>query len=334
MTITQTNKLNIAYKRLSGLVNSNPFLGTGNETIASNVQIGSSTIFGQAIDTDPAVTVNAGIAERKVFKLTAVPSGYYIEPGEGNDPQPHVWKLQEYQDSTSTWIDFQGQLIGSSFGEGYYPKLYRNFVGDNGTDFGTDDVKLEQEVAKLSELNWMVDYFAGTLWFQNLTSEVPTDSWVVVAYKYTGQYLDTVVGEGGGGGSGGGVITIDSTPTAGFPPARTTLTLGSYELFLLDAANENIRIELPSVVGNENRKVTFKRKDSNYQNKVYVMGKMSPIVIGETSTGLYTIQYIDDVGSNSTSGFTDYPTDAVARYLYIQNETLSLYCDGTKWHIV
>lgn len=326
MSIKTENKIDIAYKRLAGLANTNPLYGTNNETIASNVQLGSFQIFGDSIDQNPDNAAALGIARKSIFKLQVVDSGI-------RDGKNYVWKLLKYNSLTDEWTPYSGQLIPASFGLDYYPKIYSTYVGSGDTDFNALDPA--QEISKNSESNWLIDCFASILVFQDLETVMPTDQWVVVAYEYTGKYLDEVVGSGGGSGggnTGSGHRTITSTPKNNdFPPQKTSLDIGNDELFLLDAVNSNIEIELPLASENQNKKIKFKRiDDTSTDNYVYIHGFVLSDPIGGS-----TYQFIDDRGGQfqAYEAGTNPPIDK-GIYLHVQYETITLYCDGNKWHII
>ena len=318
MALTNNNTLDIAYKKLVGKTHTSSGFLSSQEENGTFAQLDVSKVFGQVIPSLASQAVSEGIAEEVTLYLKGDSRSQYDESGEGLGT--HAFNL--YTDQALT-IPFQGNIIPDSFGASYAP------------DLKTD---ADEKVDKSSNHNWTFDASSAVVWFQNTSvAPVPSDGWKITVYKYIGKSLSETIDESGGS-TGGGVTTIDSSPTAGFPPQHTNITLASYELFLLDASTQSIRIELPSVVGNENRKVTFKRKDNNSDNIIFVMGKITEILANGQPSGLSSVEYIDDVGSSSILstqiGVTTTPSDNLARYLHVQNETLSLYCDGTKWHII
>lgn len=327
MAINTTNQLELVYKKLSGVLSTNNTFGVGNENIVTSIQLGSYQIFGDTIDENPQTAESQNVAKKTVFKLKGVAasldSGVY-----------YVLRLQKYNDTSTLWEDFTGQIIPFNFGADYYPSLYKTgaVTLQNSYDLSNTSINTDNQEDKNSDKNWFVDTAAGALWYQD-QGLIPTaadygpitEDWFVIAYEYTGRYLDEVAGTGGGGSGGGGVRTLNDDDVT------TPLNIGTDDLFLIDATNKPIKVELPSASGNAKKRIVFKRIDESV-NTVYVMGKK-----GITDGSVTAIEYIDDIGTDTAVEGSDAaewePGNTHAFYLYVKNETISLYCDGTKWHI-
>lgn len=327
MSITTQNKLDIAYKRLAGLANTNPAYGTNNETIASNVQLGSFQIFGESIDQNPDNAVNAGIARKSIFKLQVVDSG--IRNGKY-----YVWKLLKYDVATSDWLPYSGQLIPASFGLDYYPKIYSSYTGSGDTDFGA--LVPAQEISKNSESNWLIDCFASILVFQDLDNVSPSDEWVVVAYEYTGKYLDEVVGSGGGGGT-------SPLPTEDTLYKPTDANLSNIDYFV-DINGRSNTVKYIFLHGNPSSNQGAPALDSSHKvtqlqlwQHQYGINKTKEIVVknlGHEDPEVTTPSTIEiQVSSDGTDGYL-LNGSRDSHYLYAVGETVTLLWDGTEWHII
>lgn len=336
MPINTGNQLEIAYKRLFGVATTNPIFGIGNEEIASSVQLGSYQIFGQQIVASPDDAVASGVAAKTIFRISPVPSSLI----EGIN---YVWKLQKY-DGTQ-WSDFSGQLIPFTFGQDYYPLLYKSGASSlvNSEEFGNININIGNQEDKNSAKNWFVDTFAGTLWFQDNTGDQITDEWFIIAYEYTGQYLDQVVAEGGGGGGllGGVQKPYYNSYAAG--DAQFSFN-ASYSYYLFYGHDQG-----KAIFG------TGSRHEDGYDMTLFnlVNGGNSPRQIIVKNIGLP-----DEVEDPSTQQMVPYqqihdtyegPLTVEVRAgsnvklngviggkhrLYVPGETVTLLWDGEEWHIV
>jgi hypothetical protein len=222
MALTQLNQLAIAFKKLAGRTHTNSNFGVGNEAIGSQIQLGSSTIFGGSIPVTPTSSLFSltGNVEKVRFELVALPASQYT---------PIVGAL------TGTTIDDQGdgvpnqgtytngihayalRLTGSYNTDSSNPNKGSNpftngyFVsGSNGTlqlvpdSYGADYIANvlagTTTIFPGNEIDYYLDYYSGILFVQDYSAAtIPT---FIDAYIYVGKYLDTVVSDLSGSISG------------------------------------------------------------------------------------------------------------------------------------
>ena len=234
-------------KKLLGKANTSAIKSDAQETIGSNIQVASQTIFGQGIPTSPAKTLyllqsaSAGAdstVEFVQFDLTAIAGttydanvGSFGSPGFGGGDEaqnsgPHSYKLSltgTYQtlssnakkgngtyDNSKTLYETLGglQIVPPNFSnDSPNPYIMKLYSGDP-----TDEAN---EIPLLDEVDWSIDYYNGIVFLQDYSaSKIPL---YARAFLYVGKMLDEVVasgssgsGDGGGGGSGSGSGTDDT----------------------------------------------------------------------------------------------------------------------------
>ena len=232
MTIT-------AFKRLLGKANTSALKEFYEETIPSNVQINSSTIFGQ----DIPQTVNttslyaqfsasvgaATVVEFVEFHVESVSGTTYdadtgtfgqVGFGAGDEAQssgPHAYQLSltsSYQTLSSNsgkgtgfFINSQTihqangglQLIPPSFG----PQAGNNYALELYTAHPDNG---GSRIYPTDPIDWQIDYFNGIVFIQDyLSTKIPT---YARGFIYTGKYASEVITDSGE--SGGGVVSAVS----------------------------------------------------------------------------------------------------------------------------
>jgi hypothetical protein len=210
MALTQLNQLAISFKKLAGKAHTNASFGIGNEAVASFVQLGTTTIFGEPIPTTsiPSSLYNInGPVEKLRFQLTSIAASQYTATNPGGltgatinatgDGAPsagtftngiHAYKLSlpsAYESNStnpkagttpftnsSVISDSAGglQLIPDSFGAGYGAVVFDNA----GQIFPGD------------QDDYYLDYSTGILFVQDIVSGQPPIH--VDAYLYIGKY--------------------------------------------------------------------------------------------------------------------------------------------------
>ena len=212
MSLTDKNKLDIAFKKLSGKTHSAPILQVGNENVGSFVQLNSSTIFGDEIPLDPSSLLmwqvdTTKVIQKVTFILEELEETRYLPATTGLSIQKeaeisfgstiHGYKLKlsgSYQTDTiaqngsspfnnfgtSPFIDNsivastsgKLQLVSPSFNFRYEAKVYSGNTEILWSD--SDDMYL--------------DYYSGILFVQDANpTRAPTK---VEAYIYVGKYSD------------------------------------------------------------------------------------------------------------------------------------------------
>jgi hypothetical protein len=210
MALTQLNQLAISFKKLAGKAHTNASFGIGNEAVASFVQLGTTTIFGEPIPTTSIPSSLYGIngpVEKLRFQLTSIAASQYTATNPGGltgatinatgDGAPsagtftngiHAYKLSlpsAYESNStnpkagttpftnsSVISDSAGglQLIPDSFGAGYGAVVFDNA----GQIFPGD------------QDDYYLDYSTGILFVQDIVSGQPPIH--VDAYLYIGKY--------------------------------------------------------------------------------------------------------------------------------------------------
>lgn len=212
MAFTQLNQLAIAFKKLAGKTHTNASFGASNESIGSNVQLGSSTLFGDVIPSSPTTTLWAitdGVVEKVRFELSSIATSQYAasagglsgttidDSGDGaptagafsNGIHAYALKLTGSYETDSSNPD-----AGTTpFTNGYH------LTGSNGAlqiipdSFGSDYIAQVREsdgtlIPPLDEIDYYLDPYAGILFVQDYDSgKIPT---FVDAFIYTGEFVD------------------------------------------------------------------------------------------------------------------------------------------------
>jgi hypothetical protein len=220
MALTQLNQLAISFKKLAGKAHTNASFGIGNEAVASFVQLGTTTIFGEPIPTTSIPASLYGIngpVEKLRFQLTSIAASQYTANNPGGlsgatinatgDGAPssgtftnglHAYKLSlpsAYESNStnpkagtapftnsSVISDSAGglQLIPDSFAAGYGAVIYDSA----GQIFPGD------------QDDYYLDYSTGILFVQDIVSGQPPI--YVDAYLYIGKYqADPTLGYSG-----------------------------------------------------------------------------------------------------------------------------------------
>lgn len=222
-----------AQKKLLGKAHTSNLLTDAGEVISTNVQLASTTVFGEAIPTNPSKTLNTGQGvgsgaktveyvefaleplDDSIYDANATGGGSGAESGESGQTSGHhayAFKFKStYQSDTD---NARGQAGNGNFNNN--KKLFEtlgaaqlvpfNFSGetnnpyvvqlykDNGTGQAGDEIVL------LANIDWQVDTYNGILFVQDYdANQVPA---FARAFVYIGDMLDSVVSSGGGGGSG------------------------------------------------------------------------------------------------------------------------------------
>lgn len=236
-----------AQKKLLGKANTSALKSDSQETIGSNIQVASQTIFGQSIPTSPARTLHllqsasAGAdptVEYVQFDLTAIAGttydanvGSFGTPGFGGGDEaqssgPHAYQLAltgTYQTLSSNTKKGNGtfdnskvlyttlgglQIVPPNFSnDAPNPYIMKIYSGDPSDE--------ANEIPLLDEVDWSIDYYNGILFLQDYSaSKIPL---YARAFLYVGKMLDEVVASGssgsgsGGSGSGGSGSGSDDT---------------------------------------------------------------------------------------------------------------------------
>ena len=236
MSLTTKNQLLIAFKKLVGKAHTNSQFGSANESVASSVQLDSSTIFSQPIPSAPSsslYSITNNVVEKIQFSLASISLAQYTAvgaagggitmdgdgaPGQGTFSNGiHAYSLKlptDYQVSSSnpkkgTSVYVNGQSLTASNGllqivPERYGSLYPASVSSS-----------TGILAALDEEDYILDPYAGILFVQDI-NRVPTS---VTAYVYIGDYLNQTVS-----GTTAQFTTITGSTITGSNALFTTIT--------------------------------------------------------------------------------------------------------------
>jgi len=225
MAFSDSTKINISLKKLSGKAHTSNDKGLANEGLPSNVTLGSATIFGETIPGSPTttnlydrsgtgtyqvelvrfecefITGTDTSSGRHAFKLK-LPSGY--NAGSSHGPTGAFTNSAVLHSSAGAL-----QLVPPSYGASYEAKPY--YGGSATKDSGT-------QIPLLDARDWTLDYYNGILFQQDPpgTGDHSNNPDFIEAYLYIGKYLSTVVAAAGGGSPGGSTTQIQFNDASSF----------------------------------------------------------------------------------------------------------------------
>ena len=225
---TTRNLSQIAEKKLVGKAHSSANKTDNAEDIPSAVQLNTTTIFGQSVPSSPSDAITTtlwgvtGTVQKVQFDveeigLTRYDADASTEAGGDDSPQsngPHGWSLKltsdyesnsgsnhskvgtaPYEDGTKVFETLGALQIvptnmyintGDPANNPYTPKIYTW----DGSDVST---KSNTPLTISDHLDWFVDAYAGTIFFQEYDGRVP---YKVEAYIYVGDMASTTGGAG------------------------------------------------------------------------------------------------------------------------------------------
>ena len=229
MTIT-------AFKRLLGKANTSALKEFYEETIPSNVQINSSTIFGQDIPQTVSTTSlyaqfsasvgAATVAEFVEFHVESISGTTYdadtgtfgqVGFGAGDEAQssgPHAYQLRltsSYQTLSSNSSKGSGFFVNSQIvhqANGGLQLIPPSFGPQSGNNYALELYTAHPDnggsrIFPTDPIDWQIDYFNGIVFIQDyLSTKIPT---YARGFIYTGKYADEVITDSGE--SGGGVVS-------------------------------------------------------------------------------------------------------------------------------
>ena len=225
---TTRNLSQIAEKKLVGKAHSSANKTDNAEDIPSAVQLNTTTIFGQPVPSSPSTTITStlygvtGNVQKVQFDveeigLTRYDADASTEAGGDDSPQsngPHGWALKltsDYETQSGSNHSKVGtapiengtkvfetlgalQLVPTNMyinssdpaNNPYIPKIY-TWDGSNNSSKSTTPLTISDH------LDWFVDAYAGTVFFQEYDGRVP---YKVEAYIYIGDMADVTGGAG------------------------------------------------------------------------------------------------------------------------------------------
>lgn len=230
---TNLTLTNLAAKKLLGKAHTSNIKDVSNEAIPSNVSVVSEGVFAEPIPNAPgssfytvysASSGAPGTVEKVYFKVVEATGTRYDADAETNggpgdessDFGPHGYYLQlasDYETSSSnsnagTGVFVNDSVVYSSRGGLQLIPPFTSTGNPNPYQlklYNSSDV----EISFTDNIDWTVDYYAGTIFIQDYTSSVSGISKVPVsasAYIYVGKYLNDKISDISA--SAGGDITV------------------------------------------------------------------------------------------------------------------------------
>jgi len=266
MALTDKNKLDIAFKKLSGKAHSAPILQIGNENVGSFVQLNSSTIFGDEIPLDPSSLLMWEVDTNKViqkvtFVVEPITETEYLPATTGLSIQKeaevsfgstiHAYKLKlssSYQSqtiaqngsspfdnfATAPFIDNsivattsgKLQLVSPSFNFRYEAKVYSG----------------NTEILWSAPDDMYLDYYSGILFVQDANpTRYPTK---VEAYIYVGKYSDKkTLAAGDNLVVQNQVVYLTSSITGGLDDVKINNFLSASQITASSALFDNLTVQ-------------------------------------------------------------------------------------------
>ncbi len=233
---TNTSATFFAQKKLLGKGHTSNLKTDGEELIGSNIQAGSSLIFGEAIPVSASLDLytiqsasagGPGTIEYITFALTAITGTTYDanstnpDGGSGTDSGessqvsgPHSYKFvfpSDYESQSSNsraGNDYfknsriihetlgRVQLVPPFFSQEAPNPYIVKIYKDNGSGGVGDEIPL------LDNIDWNVDYYNGILFLQDYnSSKIPAHA---KAFAYVGKMAEEVISSASNGGGGDG----------------------------------------------------------------------------------------------------------------------------------
>jgi len=234
---TNLTLTNLAAKKLLGKAHTSNLKDVSNEAIPSNVSVVSEGVFAEVIPNAPgssfytvysASSGDPGTVEKVYFKVVEATGTRYDADGETNggpgdessDFGPHGYYLQlasDYETSSSnsnagTGVFVNDSVVYSSRGALQLIPPFTSTGNPNPYQlklYNSSDV----EISFTDNIDWTVDYYAGTIFVQDYTASVSGISKVPVsasAYIYVGKYLNDKISDISASAGGDAVTALNN----------------------------------------------------------------------------------------------------------------------------
>jgi len=219
MALSNTTRSAISFKKLIGFANTQDANAFYNESIPSQISIGSSEIFGEEIPENPASAVSNGIAQKVQLELQGTPNG--AQPGFAYEllfPESVTLQLK------SGSVDMSGKTAQERRVRNWtqiVPQKLDRSSSETGSGYGFDLFKdtptnSSNRVTPVSTVGgvpveWQVDPVAGIIVANQELEQLLTSgpgSAFLSCYAYTGRFLDGLLQNLPSGGSSGGLSII------------------------------------------------------------------------------------------------------------------------------
>lgn len=206
MALTEKNQLLIAFKKLYGKSHTSAKFGVFNESIGSSVQLGASTVFGNAIPSSPSgslYSITSNTVEKVKFDLVPISLSTYAstlggvantsidDEGDTAVNGVHAYRLvlpANYESNSSNTKKGTGYFINSataSVSNGALQLVPPSF----GDLYSAEISSSSGIIGGLDDEDYYLDYYSGILFIQDI-GRTPT---AVTAYAYVGDYVDDLL---------------------------------------------------------------------------------------------------------------------------------------------
>jgi len=206
MSLSDSSKINISIKKLSGKAQTSNDKDLANEGLPSGVTISSETVFGDLIPTAPS---NTSLYTRTGDSVEYIRFQASFIAGTDTSSGRHGFELKlpsDYEASSSNpnagtypFINNQSvyitsgalQLIPTAFASTYEPKPY--YGGTSAKNSGT-------QIPVLDARDWSLDFFNGIMFQQDPpgTGDHSENPDFVEAFLYIGRFVSEIISIGSG----------------------------------------------------------------------------------------------------------------------------------------
>jgi len=356
-----------AAKKLAGKAHSSNLKEIYNETIPSNIQINTNTVFGESI---PQSVTTTTLYQRFSASLNATPNVEYVEFyldsisgttydantgsfgdvgfGGGDEAQssgPHGYQLRltsSYQASSSNPSKGSGFFINNQIvheSNGGLQLVNPSFGPQAGNNYGLKIYTAHPasgglQIPTTSPIEWSIDYFNGTIFVQDfIASAVPK---YARGFIYIGKYADTLITEASSSGGGADITVKDegsslTTEAASFDfvGAGVTATQNS----------NNVTVTIPGGITYSRRAVTSTITSSTSDRILGISASSNleirlPVASGFSAGQYFTVK--DEAGNANihsikiTASAADTIDGQSSLLLESPHAAINIYSDGSS----
>ena len=225
MALSDTSKINISIKKLSGKAQTSNDKDLANEGLPSGVTISSETVFGDIIPTSPS---NSSLYDRTDGVVEYVRFQASFIAGTDTSSGRHAFELKlpsDYESSSSNpaagsypFVNNQSvyitsgalQLVPTAFASLYEPKPF--YGGTSAKNSGT-------QIPILDARDWNLDFFNGIMFQQDPpgTGDHSENPDFVEGFLYIGRFVSEIIANGTGDPNAEYAVT---TLTGSLPNAK------------------------------------------------------------------------------------------------------------------
>jgi len=273
-----------AAKKLAGKAHTSNLKEIYNETIPSNVQIDTSTIFGQAIPQTVVITeLYASFSASVSDPVTVEYVEFYIESisgttydantgsfgdvgfgggDEGQSSGAHGFQLKltsSYESlSSGSWAGTGNYVNNKAINEtnGALQLVNPSFGPQAGNNYGLSIYTAHPDngglqIPTTSPIEWSIDYFNGTIFVQDFNaSAVPT---YARGFIYVGKTAKTLITEASSSGGGSAITVKDEA--SNITTALASLNFAGAGVTATNSSN-NVTVTIPGGLSYSRRAVT------------------------------------------------------------------------------